>query len=104
MASLQGWGRETWGSGAWGQYAPVEATGNGLTSNTATPASVTGDCNITLSGVYGTSTAGDATAVGIAVVTVVQSQTLTSNTNDVTTSANADVSPTANGLALSLGE
>jgi len=104
MASLQGWGRETWGSGAWGEYAPVAATGDGLTSNTATPASITGDCNITLTGVYGTSTAGDAIAEGLAIVTVVQSQTLNSNTNDVTTTANADVSPTAAGLTSSLGE
>ena len=103
MASLQGWGRETWGSGAWGEYAPVAATGDGLTSSAAAPA-ITGDCNITLSGVYGTSTAGDATAEGIANVTVVQAETLTSNTNDVTTAANADVSPTANGLTLSLGD
>ena len=58
MASLQGWGRETWGSGAWGEYAPVAATGDGLTSSAAAP-TITGDCNITLSGVYGTSTAGD---------------------------------------------
>ena len=103
MASLQGWGRETWGSGAWGEYAPVAATGNGLTSSTAAPA-ITGDCNITLTGVYGTSTAGDATGEGVANVTVVQSETLNSNTNDVTTTANADVSPTANGLTSSLGE
>ncbi len=52
MASLQGWGRETWGSGAWGEYAPVTATGDGLTSSAATP-TITGDCNITLTGVYG---------------------------------------------------
>jgi hypothetical protein len=103
MASLQGWGRETWGSGAWGEYAPVAATGDGLTSSAAAPA-ITGDCNITLSGVYGTSTAGTATAEGIANVTVVQSQTLTSSTNDVTTTADAIVSPTANGLTSSLGE
>ena len=51
MASLQGWGRETWGSGAWGEYAPVAATGDGLTSSAAAPA-ITGDCNITLTGVY----------------------------------------------------
>jgi hypothetical protein len=104
MASLQGWGRETWGSGAWGEYAPVAATGDGLTSSAAAP-TITGDCNITLTGVYGTSTAGDAIAEGIANVTVVQSQTLTSNTNDVASATGtASVSPTANGLTSSLGE
>ena len=102
MASLQGWGRETWGSGAWGEYAPVAATGDGLTSSAAAP-TITGDCNITLSGVYGTSTAGTATAEGIANVNATGNP-LTSNTNDVTTTANADVSPTANGLTLSLGD
>ena len=102
---LQGWGRQTWGSGAWGEYAPVAATGDGLTSSTAAPASITGDCNITLTGVYGTSTAGDATAEGLAVVTVVQSQTLTSNTNDVASvTGTASVSPTAAGLTSSLGD
>jgi len=104
MASLQGWGRETWGSGAWGEYAPVAATGDGLTSSTTTPV-ITGDCNITLTGVYGTSTAGDAIADGIANVTVVQSETLTSNTNDVASATGtASVSPTAAGLTSSLGE
>ena len=33
MASLQGWGRQTWNSGAWNSFAPVEATGNGLSSS-----------------------------------------------------------------------
>ena len=103
MASLQGWGRETWGSGAWGEYAPVAATGNGLTSSTATPTSVTGDCNITLTGVSGTSTAGTAVGTGLAVVNAT-GNSLTSSTNDVTTTANADVSPTANGLTSALGE
>ena len=102
MASLQGWGRETWGSGAWGEYAPVAATGDGLTSSTTAPA-ITGDCNITLTAAGLTSTAGDIVATGLAIVNATGNP-LTSNTNDVTTSANADVSPTANGLTLSLGE
>ena len=102
MASVQGWGRETWGSGAWGEYAPVAATGDGLTSSAAAP-TITGDCNITLSGVYGTSTAGTATAEGIANVNAT-GNSLTSNTNDVTTSADAIVTPTAAGLTSSLGE
>ena len=71
-----------WGSGAWGEYAPVAATGDGLTSNTATPASITGDCNITLTGVYGTSTTGTATGTGLAVGNATGNP-LTSNTNDV---------------------
>ena len=103
MASLQGWGRETWGSGAWGEYAPVAATGDGLTSSAAAP-TITGDCNITLSGVYGTSTTGTATGEGIANVNATGNP-LTSNTNDVASvTGTASVSPTANGLTLSLGD
>ena len=36
MASIQGWGRQTWNSGAWDTFAPVNATGNGLTSSVGT--------------------------------------------------------------------
>ena len=36
MASLQGWGRQTWNSGAWDTFAPVNATGNGLSSSVGT--------------------------------------------------------------------
>ena len=43
MASVQGWGRLTWGSGAWDEYAPVDATGNGLTSSTEDVTVVAGD-------------------------------------------------------------
>ena len=103
MASLQGWGRETWGSGAWGEYAPVAATGDGLTSSAAAPA-ITGDCNITLTGVYGTSAVGTAVGTGLAVVNATGNP-LTSNTNDVASvTGTASVSPTANGLTSSLGE
>ncbi len=45
MASVQGWGRLTWGSGAWNEYAPVEATGEGLTSSTEDVTIVTIDNN-----------------------------------------------------------
>jgi hypothetical protein len=41
MASLQGWGRQTWNSGAWDTFAPVNATGNGLTSSVGTVSLVT---------------------------------------------------------------
>jgi len=60
MASIQGWGRETWNSGAWNQQAPVEASGNGLTSTVGTVSLVTTN----IFGVTGnqlTSSIGDAT-------------------------------------------
>ena len=41
MASLQGWGRQTWNSGAWDTFAPVNATGNGLSSSVGTVSLVT---------------------------------------------------------------
>ena len=65
MASVQGWGRLTWGSGAWNEYAPVDATGTGLTSSTTTPTVVT-DQVITVTAEGLTSTAGDAVGTGIA--------------------------------------
>jgi hypothetical protein len=60
MASIQGWGRQTWNSGAWNTFAPVEATGNGLTSTVGTVSLVTTN----IFGVTGnqlTSSIGDAT-------------------------------------------
>jgi len=65
MASVQGWGRLTWGSGAWNEYAPVEATGEGLTSSTEDVTIVT-DQVISVSLDELTSTAGNAVATGIA--------------------------------------
>jgi hypothetical protein len=65
MASVQGWGRLTWGSGAWNEYAPVEATGEGLTSSTEDVTVVT-DQVISVSLDELTSTAGNAVGTGIA--------------------------------------
>ena len=65
MASLQGWGRETWSSGAWNEQAPVTVTGNGLTSST-NDVTVATDQNISVTGIGLTSSLGTATATGIA--------------------------------------
>jgi hypothetical protein len=75
MASLQGWGRQTWNSGAWNTFAPVDATGNGLTSSLGS-LTLTGDCNITLTGL------GTASALGTAVGT--GGQTLTAGGQQIT--------------------
>jgi len=69
MASLQGWGRQTWNSGAWNTFAPVDATGNGLTSSLGS-LTLTGDCNITLTGIGTTSTTGTAVGTGGQTLTV----------------------------------
>ena len=68
MASVQGWGRLTWGSGAWDEYAPVDATGTGLTSSTTTPTVVT-DQVITVTAAGLTSSVGDAIGTGLAIAT-----------------------------------
>jgi len=60
MASIQGWGRETWNSGAWNQQAPVEASGEGLTSTVGTVSLVTTNI-FEVTGNQLTSSIGDAT-------------------------------------------
>jgi len=75
MATVQGWGRQTWNSGAWNTFAPVAATGNGLTSSLGS-STLTGDCNITLTGIGTTSTVGTGVATG--------GQSLTATGNAIT--------------------
>ena len=58
MASLQGWGRQTWNSGAWNTFAPAEASGNGLTSSVGTVSLVTTNV-FGVTGIALTSTIGD---------------------------------------------
>ena len=79
MASIQGWGRETWGSGAWGQFAPVEATGNGLTSTTGTASTIT-------SNVFGANGNSVTSSVGSTIIVSTYALTgvgATSSTDDV---------------------
>ena len=102
MASLQGWGRETWSSGAWDEQAPVSVTGNGLTSSTATP-TVTGDCNITLTGIALTSSVGQATGTGLAIVAA-NGNALTSSLGTETVTGTAAITLTGIGLQAQLGD
>ena len=60
MASIQGWGRQTWSSGAWNQQAPVSVTGNGLTSSLGTETVAT-DQNISVTGIALTTSLGTET-------------------------------------------
>ena len=60
MATIQGWGRQTWNSGAWNTFAPVEATGNGLTSTVGSVSTITTNI-FGVTGIQLTSTIGDAT-------------------------------------------
>ena len=109
MASVQGWGRLTWGSGAWNEYAPVEATGEGLTSSTEDVTVVTSSV-ISVSLDELTSTAGDATITGAVIVNasgtnlvatwqpigtyIVQSDYIFPITGDYATSYEGDVTTT----------
>jgi len=102
MASVQGWGRETWGSGAWSAYAPLAVTGNGLTSSTTTPTVVT-DQIISVTGLGTTLSIGDATAVGIANADPTGEE-LTSTVGDYTINTDHIFAITGVGATSSLGD
>jgi hypothetical protein len=102
MASLQGWGRQTWNSGAWNTFAPVDATGNGLTSSLGS-LTLTGDCNITLTGVSTTSTTGTAVGTGVAEVTAT-GNAITSNLGTETVTGSSTHTVTGLGTTVSLGD
>jgi hypothetical protein len=102
MATVQGWGRQTWNSGAWNTFAPVAATGNGLTSSLGS-LTLTGDCNITLTGIGTTSTVGtgvatggqNSTATGNAITSALGTETVTGSSAHTLTGI---------GTTLSLGD
>ena len=102
MASVQGWGRQTWNSGAWNTFAPVDATGNGLTSSLGS-LTLTGDCNITLTGIGTTSTTGAAVATGVAQVTAT-GNAITSALGTETVTGSSTHTVTGLGTTLSLGD
>jgi hypothetical protein len=102
MASVQGWGRQTWNSGAWNTFAPVDATGNGLTSSLGS-LTLTGDCNITLTGVGVTSALGTAVGTGVAEV-IATGNAITSALGTETVTGSCVASPTGLGTTASLGD
>ena len=101
MASIQGWGRETWNSGAWSEQAPVSVTGNGLTSSLGTE-TVTTDQNISVTGIGLTSTAGTAVGTGIAQVNPT-GIALTASLGEESLSTDQNISVTGLGTTLSVG-
>ena len=101
MASIQGWGRETWNSGAWSEQAPVSVTGNGLTSSLGTE-TVTTDQNISVTGIGLTSTAGTAVGTGIAQVNP-SGIALTASLGEESLSTDQNISVTGLGTTLSVG-
>jgi hypothetical protein len=102
MASLQGWGRQTWNSGAWNTFAPVSATGNGLSSALGS-LSLTGDCNITLSGIGTTASLGTAVGTGVAEVTASGNNIAASLGTETVTGSSA-VTATGIGLQAQQGD
>ena len=102
MASLQGWGRQTWNSGAWNSFAPVSATGNGLSSSPGS-LSPTGDCNITLSGIGTTASLGTAVGTGVAEVTASGNNIAASLGTETVTGSSA-VTATGIGLQAQQGD
>jgi len=65
MASIQGWGRQTWNNGTWGEFGTVDATGSGLSTSLGS-ITVSTQQNLTPTGIALTSTIADVTATGIA--------------------------------------
>ena len=102
MASLQGWGRQTWNSGAWNTFAPVSATGNGLTSSLGS-LTLTGDCNITLTGIGTTASLGTAVGTGVAEVTPSGNNIAASLGTETVTGSSA-VTATGIGLQAQIGD
>ena len=102
MATVQGWGRQTWNSGAWNTFAPVDATGNGLTSSLGS-LTLTGDCNITLTGLGTTSTLGTAVGTGVAVASP-SGVAITSALGTETVTGSSAHTVTGLGTTLSLGD
>ena len=101
MASIQGWGRQTWNSGAWNQQAPVSVTGNGLTSSLGTETVAT-DQNISVTGIGLTSTAGTAVGTGIAQVNPT-GIALTASLGEESLSTDQNISVTGLGTTSSIG-
>jgi hypothetical protein len=102
MASIQGWGRQTWSSGAWNEQAPVSVTGNGLTSSLGTETVAT-DQNISVTGIGLTSALGTSTATGIAQVNPT-GVALTVSLGTETVATDQNISVTGIGMTLSLGD
>jgi len=102
MASIQGWGRQTWNSGAWNQQAPVSVTGNGLTSSLGTETVAT-DQIISVTGIGLTSALGTATGTGIAEVNPT-GISLTASLGTETVATDQNISVTGIALTSSIGD
>ena len=89
-----GWGRDTWGDGPWGATAvSVSLSGVAGTSALGDESSVTGDCNLTETGLAGTGAVGTIVAAGFA-ITGVSGTASTIGLGDETVTCDANVYPT----------
>jgi len=78
--TLVGWGRETWGSGAWNAYGPVAVTGVEEDGEVGS-VTVTVDSNVTASGLEATGSVGSVTLALYVSVTGVVGTTGTTGIN-----------------------
>jgi len=101
MANVTGWGRSTWGDGAWGQEAPVAVTGLSSTSSLGS-VSVTASCLVVEDGVTSLIAHGQVSTQLLQVVTPT-SATGTGQTTTPNISGDANFSITGVGGTLSLG-
>ena len=70
MASIQGWGRDTWGCGAWSEYSTISVTGQQANGSIGTGFSVVTSQVISVTGQGANANVGTATAGGYATVSV----------------------------------
>jgi hypothetical protein len=103
MASIQGWGRETWGSSTWNEFAPVIVTGQSATASVGTSYSVSTDQIISVTGQSSTATAGDASATGIALINA-EGQEATTAVGDVSVNHGHVISVTGQEVTVGLGD
>ena len=89
-----GWGRSTWGDGPFGATAvSVAVTGLAGTTALGNEASVTGDCNLTETGLAGTGAVGTIVASGFAIQGV-SGTASTVGLGDETVTCDANIFPT----------
>jgi hypothetical protein len=103
MASVQGWGRDTWGSAAWSEYSPVIVTGQQANGSIGTGFSVVTSQVISVTGQGANANLGTATAGGYANV-IVTGQQATSVVGDPLINSSQVISVTGQEATSALGD
>ena len=95
MASLTGWGRETYGSGAWNSPAPVAVTGIAGTGGVGSVSIGTG-IGVSVTGVAGTGQGGSGTTIGLPIIFSVTGVSATGQTSQLNVWSGVGPNQTAN--------